>query len=369
MVFGGTDRERVVLNESTMWSGSNQDADLPEAYKVLPEIRRLLLNGDNVQANELMQKSFVCKGPGSAGAAYGKYQTFGDLIVESPHDEVEDYRRVLDLDRAVTTIQYRSGGYRYERQAFVSAPKDVFVYRWVTTKPGGLTFTALLQRSERATTRAENGDFLLEGSLDSGQDGVQGVRFQGRLRVVAKGGSVTADGNGIHVNSATEATFVFSAGTNMFDPDYSLHAKQSVDRASATSFAELEREHIRDYQRFFHRVRLRLPEGPSARLPTLDRLIAASKGEDDPSLAALYFNFGRYLLISGSRPDSPLPTNLQGIWAEEIDTPWNGDFHRLPSRPECADELLAGRDDEPIRLCDAASETDPAPSPEWRKDG
>lgn len=327
MVFGAVDRERVVLNESTMWSGSRQDADLPGAYKVLPLIRKLLLDGENAQAQELLQKSFVCKGPGSSGPAYGKYQTFGDLIIESPHEEISDYRRVLDLDRAVTTIEYRSGGYRYERQALASAPRNVFVYRYVTNKPAGISCTAHLQRKERATARIEQGDFVLEGVLDSGQPHVDGVKFQGRLRVVAKGGSVTTDEHGIHVEGASEATFFFTAATDMFDRNYADNARQKLAKAVPIDFDILLNEHVHDYQRFFHRVRLSLPMGPSAHLPTPERLVAASKGEDDPSLAALYFNFGRYLLISGSRPDSPLPTNLQGIWAEEIDTPWNGDFH------------------------------------------
>jgi alpha-L-fucosidase 2 len=327
MVFGAVNHERVVLNESTMWSGSRQEADLPEAYKALPLIRKLLLNGDNVEANDLVQKSFVCNGPGSGGAAYGKYQTFGDLIIDSPQGEFVDYRRVLDLDRAVTTIDYRTGGYRYERQAFASAPRNVFVYRFTTNKPAGISFTATLQRKERATTRMEHGDFILEGALDSGQVGVRGVTFQGRLRVRVKGGSLATDEQGIHVNGAKEAILYFSSGTDMFDPNYAALAKQQLAQAFAMDFTKLRQEHIHDYQKFFHRVRLQLPQGPSAHLPTPERLVAASKGEDDPSLAALYFNFGRYLLISGSRPDSPLPTNLQGIWAEETDTPWNGDFH------------------------------------------
>ncbi len=330
MVFGVTDRERVVLNESTMWSGSRQDADLPEAYKVLPKIRKLLNDGDNVQAQELVQKSFVCKGPGSSGAtSTASYQTFGDLIIESPHEAVTDYRRVLDLDRAVTTIDYRAGGYRYERQAFASAPRNVFVYRFSTDNPAGLTFRAFLQRKECATIRIEHGDFILEGGLDSGQVGVEGVKFQGRLRVVAKGGSITTDEQGIHFSGANEATFFFTAGTeHVRSQDMrTTQGKSSPRLPSSISMSWAYRSTFLNYQKFFHRVRLRLPEGPSAHLPTLKRLEAASKGEDDPSLAALYFNFGRYLLISGSRPNSPLPTNLQGIWAEEIDTPWNADFH------------------------------------------
>ncbi|RYG23950.1 glycoside hydrolase family 95 protein [bacterium] len=327
MVFGGIGRERVVLNESTMWSGSPQDADREDAHKVLPRIRELLLRGDNEEASRLVQENFVCKGPGSGGAAYGRYQTFGDLVVQSPEKEFTDYRRVLDLDRAVTTVTYRSGGVNFIREAFTSAPAQTFAYRYRADRKGKIAFDARLTRPEGAVGRAEGSDYILEGQLDSGNPSIPGVQFNGRLRVSTKGGSVRTDNEGIHVEGADEATLVFSADTSMFDGDFAKRTKNHVDTASGKSFTNLEQEHVKDYQRFFRRVDLRLPEGASAHKPTLERLQANKNSEDDPSLAALYFNFGRYLLIGSSRPDSPLPANLQGIWGDEINTPWNGDFH------------------------------------------
>ncbi|RYG33655.1 glycoside hydrolase family 95 protein, partial [bacterium] len=300
MVFGGVAKERVVLNESTMWSGSPQDADRHEAHKVLPEIRAHLLKGENKEANDLVQKNFVCEGPGSGGPKYGCYQTFGDLLIESPEAEATDYRRVLDLDRAVTTVSYRSGGVDYIREAFASAPSNVVVYRYRANARGKISFDAKLSRPERALARADGNDYIIGGGLDSGNPDVLGVRFNGRLRVIAKGGSVLTDGNGVHVQGADEATLVFSAGTSMFDADFEAQTESRVDAAAAKGFAVLEREHVRDHQGFFRRVKLELPEGPSANKPTLDRLTADDGGEDDPSLAALYFNFGRYLLIGSS---------------------------------------------------------------------
>ena len=326
-VLGGVGRERVVLNESTMWSGSPQNADRKDAYKVLPRIRELLLRGDNDEANRLVQENFVCEGPGSGGAAYGRYQTFGDLVIDSPEKEFTNYRRVLDLDRAVTTITYRSNGVSYVREAFVSAPAQALIYRYKADQKGKIAFDARLTRPERATGRADGTDFVLEGQLDSGNPSIPGVRFNGRLRVLTKGGSVRIDAGGIHVQGADEATLVFSANTSMFHSDFADWAESDVAKAASRKVDDLEREHVKDHQRFFRRVDLRLPEGPSAHKPTLERLQANDKGEDDSSLAALYFNFGRYLLIGSSRPDNPLPANLQGIWAEEINTPWNGDFH------------------------------------------
>lgn len=332
MVFGGVGADRVVLNESTVWSGSPQDADNPDAYKSLPEIRRLLLAGDNRAAQALLQQNFVCKGPGSGQGAskdgpYGCYQVFGNLELKFPSETGENYRRVLDLDQAVATVEYDAGGVRYRREAFVSHPAKVVVYRISASRPGAVAFTAGLSRPERAAVRTEKGQLVLEGQLASGNPTIPGVKFLGRLAVVTSGGRCTPDGNGIRVDGADEATVLWSAGTDMFDKNFEAKVANQLARASKMPFAKLKSDHVNDHQRFFRRVSLALPEGPSAKLPVLKRLQAAKAGEDDPSLAALYFNFGRYLLIGSSRPDSPLPSNLQGIWAEEVLTPWNGDFH------------------------------------------
>lgn len=327
MIFGGVGHERVVLNESSMWSGSPQDADREDAHEVLPKIRALLMSGDNVEAEALMQKNFVCKGPGSGGKQYGCYQTFGALEIDSPDQAFTDYVRVLDLDRAVASVRYRTKGTSYSREAFTSAPAQVMAYRYRADRPGAITFVAKLTRAERAATKIDGNDFVIHGQLDSGNPAIGGVRFDGRLRVIAKGGHVHTEADGIHVDQADEATLLFSAGTSMFSEDFAATAKNRIDAAAQKSFDKLEQESTKDHQRFFRRVKLDLPEGPSAAKPTLDRMEATDKGEEDPSLAALYFNFGRYLLISSSRPDSQLPANLQGIWAEEVNTPWTGDFH------------------------------------------
>ena len=151
MVFGGVARDRVVLNESTMWSGSPQDADRPEAYKVLPEIRRLLLADENRKAQDLLQRNFICKGPGGSGPAYGCYQTFGDLTVETPSKNSTDYLRALNLDQAIATVTYTEGETRFARETFVSAPAQVIAYHLTADRSGQINFTAQLSRKERAT--------------------------------------------------------------------------------------------------------------------------------------------------------------------------------------------------------------------------
>ncbi|MCW5941839.1 MAG: glycoside hydrolase family 95 protein [Fimbriimonadaceae bacterium] len=332
MVFGGVVKERIVLNESTMWSGSPQDADRPEAYRVLPEIRRLLLEGKNSEAQALLQNEFVCRGAGSGFGSgkdvpYGCYQVLADLELAFAEGEATGYRRSLDLDRAVTTVAYEQNGVRFVRETFVSAPAQVVAIRLRADRRGRLTFAVRLTRPERGATHIDDGDLVLSGALASGVPGRDGVRYEGRLRVRAKGGFVRTEPDAIRVEGADEAVLLFSAGTSMVDDRFAARAKARVEGAATRSFGALEAEHVRDHRSFYRRSKLTLPQGPSAYKPTPERLVAVAKGEEDPSLAALLYHFGRYLLIGSSRPDSPLPANLQGLWAEELQTPWNGDFH------------------------------------------
>ena len=328
MVFGGTDSERVVLNEATMWSGSPQDADNPDAHLVLPEIRKLLLAGDNKAAQELLQKNFVCKGAGSGSGngkdvPYGCYQTFGDLNITAPTASVSEYRRVLNLDSAVSTITYTSNGTHFKREAFVSAPAKVFVYRFTADKPGQESLTVGFERKERAEATVTDNTIAIQGQLESGSPDQQGVKFKGIVKVLASGGQTSQTANGIQVTNADEVTILFSAATSFEGSDFLFTPTDAVTAASGKPYEELKAEHVKDYQSFFRRVSLKLPTSADVTKTTVERM----KNPHDPSLAALYFNFGRYLLISSSRPDSPLPANLQGIWAEEYQTPWNGDFH------------------------------------------
>ncbi|MBS1726193.1 MAG: glycoside hydrolase family 95 protein [Armatimonadetes bacterium] len=321
MVFGDPKTERVVLNESGMWSGGPQDADREDAHLFLAQIRQLMAEGRHVEAEAMTQAHFTCKGPGGAGPLFGCYQVFANLLLEVAEAGFSDYRRVLDLDSAVATVSYRSGGVHFTREAFVSAPHQAFVYRLIADRPGTVSFSASLQREAAATVRVDGNDLVIEGKLDPG------VGFKGRLKIMATGGKVGVRGTSLFVEGADEAVLIFTAGTSLNDADFERTVDAQIEAASSTNYAELKAKSIEDHRHYFRRVELTLPAGPLAKKPTVERLKANIKGEGDPSLAALLFHFGRYLLISGSRPDSPLPTNLQGIWAEELQTPWNGDFH------------------------------------------
>lgn len=330
MVFGGIQDERIVLNESTVWSGSPQDADREDAFKVLPEIRRLLLTNQPKKAQELLQANFVCRGPGSSqgkNGQFGCYQVLGNLRIRYDHETAKDYSRQLDLETATSTTTYATGGTQFTRESFVSAPDQVFVYR-VTSK-GTKKINALvsMDRAENASTRVEGDGMTLGGQLPSGHPGILGLRYQGNLKVITVGGSKEPSESGIQVRDADEMLILVSAGTTMFDKDYALTCAKQLSAAAKRSYRDLLQRHVRDYQKFFNRVDLQLPTSKNEELPTVQRMAELAKGTSDPTLCALYFNFGRYLLISSSRPDSPLPANLQGLWAEEIQTPWNADFH------------------------------------------
>lgn len=344
MIFGGTNDETVVLNESGMWSGSPQDADRPHAADHLPEIRRLLFAGENAAAEKLMNAVFTCQGAGSghgkaANLPYGCYQTLGKLRIHfltSPDDRVDEYRRELDLRDAIARVSYVQGNVHHSREAFVSAVDQVFAYRLHADKDKTISCDVILQRDERnEVSTVGNNELVMTGQLADGVQAGQGVRYCARLWVQTVGGSVTAVDGTLQVRDASSVLLLASAATDnpslvdnpMADPEAATRTQ--LDAVADTPFEEMRQRHTLDFHRYYDRVSLRLGgEGAPADspLPTNARLLAFTEGTPDNELAALYFNFGRYLLISSSRPGGR-PANLQGIWAEQIQTPWNGDWH------------------------------------------
>lgn len=345
MLFGGIEETRIVLSESGMWSGSPQNADRPGAAEALPEIRQLLLEGRNVEAEELVNKHFTSAGEGSghgvgADVPYGCFQTMGNLRLKfddnGPEHNVENYRRELDLETARSRISYTKDGVRHVREGFVSAPDNVFVYRLTVDEPGELGFTVQLDRPERATTVVrDNRDLEMYGELNNGWEYGRGVRYSTRVRIARCDGEVTVGSGSLQVSGATEVVLMLSGATDIKTftgrevYDSRETSREDLDKAEIRAFADLKSRHEADYQRYFDRVSLQLGSEElwnRRQMSTEARLKAFQKGEPDPDLAALYFDFGRYLLISSSRPGG-LPANLQGIWAEKIQTPWNGDWH------------------------------------------
>lgn len=333
MPDGGVFREKITLNDITMWSGTFEDTRNPEALKYLPQIRQLLLEGKNDEAQQLMYKHFSCGGRGSNGgngadAPYGSFQLLGNLNIrysfqDSSSQEYSDYRRGLSLGRAFAWTDFRKGKVKYRREYFVSHAEDIIVIKLTADRKEQLYFDVEIDRPERFSCYSNDGVVYMTGQLNNGTDG-NGNRYMAQMKIVTEDGKQVADSAEIHVKGATTAYIFLSAGTLLWDKDYIQRLEALMDEAVKMEYRELFERHIAVWKEKFDRVELDL--GPQAdSLPTDRRLHYFQKNED-PALAALYFQYGRYLMISGTR-ENTLPLNLQGLWANTVRTPWNGDYH------------------------------------------
>ena len=328
---GGVFNEKIVLNDITLWSGGPQDANNYEAYKSLPEIRKLIMEGKNEEAQELVNKNFVCVGPGSGGARWGKYQTLGALELDYGYDlkgekEPSIYQRKLPLDQAVATTEYTINGQSFKREYFTSFGDDVAVIRLTASAPGSINVKLSLTRPERFSVKTLGNELQMAGQLDNGTDG-KGMRYLTRVQAKLTGGTLEAEKDALVIKGSTEVLIYVSAATDFRGYDYIGKSKTLLANAMAKSYATQKSNHIAKFSKFFKRVNIDLGAGTSSGNTTDLRLDNYYKGfASDPALAALFFQFGRYLTISSTRVGL-LPPNLQGLWAKEVNTPWNGDYH------------------------------------------
>jgi alpha-L-fucosidase 2 len=337
MVFGDVNRERIQLNEKTLWSGSPNDENNPEAFAALAEIRRLLFAGKYKEATELTLKTQVCKGPGSgqgngADVPYGTYQTLGDLWLEFDRkSDYASYRRELDLERGVVTITYSQDGIDFKREIFTSYPDRALVVNISASKKGAINFRAMLNRPERFATKASQDVLMMYGSLKNGKGG-DGMKYAVQLKAITRGGSTKTSDTSLSIVNSDAVSLILTAATDYklayptFIGDDPVKTSQvQLAKASSYTFENLLKRHVRDHQSLFNKVSLNLSRISADTTPT-DRRLANQRNADDLHLQELYFQFGRYLLIASSREGS-LPANLQGLWANTIQTPWNGDYH------------------------------------------
>jgi len=325
---GGVTTETIVLNDITLWSGSQQDANNYDAYKSLPEIRKLLFEGKNDQAQQLVDKNFICVGPGSGGPRWGCFQMLATLKLDFAYGTgtYTNYRRTLSLDSAISTSTYTINGVTYKKEYFTSFSTDVDIIRISADKPNSISCTISIDRPEKRTITTDNNTMKMEGQLDNGTDG-KGMRYLAKVQAVIKDGSQHTEDNKLVINGATELILYISAGTDFKDPHYATTTADLLAKAIREPYTSEKKNHINNYQRLFNRVALNL--GPNNRedLPTNERLIAFQKTpHEDNGMAALFYQFGRYLSISSTRVGL-LPPNLQGLWANQVHTPWNGDYH------------------------------------------
>jgi len=328
LILGGIENERIVLNEDSVWSGGPYNSDNPAALPALAEIRRLLFAGRYAEAERLTMATQ--KGLTFAGREdFGCYQILGELrLAFDGKGPATDYRRALDLETAVARVRYRQNGATFTREAFVSAPDQAIVLRLACDRPAGLRFTAALTRSECAATTAWGTDGLVMAGRMKGPDGKtpNGERFIAHLKAVIPNGRAAVTDAALRIEGADEALLIIGAATDYRGGPFETRSAEQVARAAAKPFDALRDAHVADYRNLFRRVTLDLGGNEAASRPTNERLEAVKRGASDPALVALYFQFGRYLLISSSRPGD-LAANLQGLWADTIQTPWGGDYH------------------------------------------
>jgi alpha-L-fucosidase 2 len=282
-----------------------------------------------------MNEQRTCFKEGRAGAGtYGSYQTLGDLNLEFAllSGTPTAYRRWLDIGEAVAGVSFKAGEDTWTRELFSSAVDQVIVMRIACSRKGAVGFDARLSRVQWAETKQTGRDTLTMTGTSMGQPG--DLKYEAQVRVLAKGGSVSAVGDKIMVKDADEAVILIAAGTDYIldyaksykGPDPHAAVGKALNSASARNFAVMKADHIKDYQRYFNRVSLNLGRTANASLPTDQRLRRFSAGEEDPALVSLFYQFGRYLLISSSRPENLVPSNSQGIWGDGLRLPWGCDY-------------------------------------------
>ena len=353
MVYGGVDDEKIQLNEGTIWAGGPYDSINPKAYETIQQVRDLLMQGKTKEAFDDYMTGAL-----SIQATQPNYQTLGEINCRFalPPGPAENYRRSLDLDAAVARVTYTIGGVTYTRETFVSSPDRVLVCRITADQPGKISFTASLSSKQKIETRVDGNDLVMLGTGSDVPKWSKGmIAFSARLTAKNDGGTVTVAPGGITVAGANSVTLVLGTGTNYVNyHDLSgggdALAKGFVAQASAKAYGDLLAAHEADYQKLFKRVTLDLGKGEGANWTTDERVRRFTEGKD-PGFPALLYQYGRYLLISCSRPGGQ-PATLQGIWCEGLSNPWgsrytvniNTEMNYWPAETtnlsECSDPLF-----------------------------
>jgi alpha-L-fucosidase 2 len=331
MPDGGVMQEDIVLNDITLWSGAPQDANNYNANQKLPEIQKLLLEGKNDEAQALINKDFICTGKGSGAEPFGCFQTLGRLGIAFHYDgpanaHFTNYSRQLSLNNATAACSYKIGDVTYNREYFTSFGNDVGIVKLTASVAGKLNFEVSLSREERATVRVTGNKLEMAGQLENGTDG-KGMQYIALLSMKLTGGKISGANNKLIVKNATEVLLYFSAKTSYKDDSYRQHAQQLLDKAMLVDYVTEKKRHDSKFANLYSRMHFELGPSDADKLPTdqrLEKFYNATMPDND--LTVLFYQYSRYLSISSSRVGL-LPPNLQGLWANEIHTPWNGDYH------------------------------------------
>ncbi|MCH7414368.1 glycoside hydrolase family 95 protein [Belliella sp. R4-6] len=340
MIFGGVHEERIQLSEHSMWSGSPQVSDNPNAILYLDSIRTLLFDGKYAEATQMANKTQIAEGKGSdfgngAKSQFGSFQKLGDLWLSVDHSvegEIENYNRELDLSTGIVSVTYSIKDVNYFREYFCSYPDQVMVMRLTSDKPNAFSLKAKLDRPERFHSTFDGNDLIIEGALDNGL-GEDGLSYQGRLRIMNTSGNIYNNDTSISTKKTDDVVLIFGADTDHLleypsynsNLDFQTIIKDRIDKASQKKYCELMNIHMMDHSNLFDRVKFNLNTGRDG-IETESMLENFKNGNRNPHLYELLFQYGRYLLIASSRPGS-LPANLQGVWTNKLQSPWNGDYH------------------------------------------
>ena len=326
MIFGGPANEQLQLNEDTLYAGSPYDPNNPEALKALPEARRLIFEGKYKEAHDLVGAKMMAQ-----PIKQMPYEPVGDLKLSFPgHDNVTNYRRQLDLNTAIATVSYKVGPTTFTREVFVSPVDQVILVRLTADTPHGLNFSATFETPQKATVSTDGNSVLVLRGVNGDAFGIKGgLNFEALAVVVTPSGESVAENQKIVVRNADSAVVLIAAATSYISYKNTNGNPRAIARshlvaAGRKSFEQMRAAHVREHQRLFHRVKLDLGRTSAADLPTDQRPAQFLQGLD-PHLATLYFQYGRYLLISSSRPGSQ-PANLQGIWNHLMTPPWESKY-------------------------------------------
>ncbi|MCW3108321.1 MAG: hypothetical protein JWQ09_2827 [Segetibacter sp.] len=326
MVFGNPEKEVLKLNEATIWSGSPSRNDGPEALAALPEVRRLIFEGKYADASKLA--ALKIKSNKNNGM---NYQLAGDLNLDFPgHDQFKNYYRELNIETAVAKTSYTVNGVKFIRTVFVSQPDQAIIMRLTADKPSSITFNASLSSKQKSTATVNGTNELVLSGISSEKDGVPGaVKFTALARIKSEGGTIASNDNNVSVTKADAVTVYISIATNFVNykdisADENKRAAAYLNNALLKPYQKLLEGHIAAYKKYFKRVTLDLGTTDSVKNPTDIRIRDFASG-NDPQLVALYFQFGRYLLISSSQPGGQ-PANLQGIWNDKMSPPWGSKY-------------------------------------------
>ncbi len=326
MVYGNVEKEIIQLNEHTVWSGSPNRNDNPLALAALPEIRKLIFEGKQKEAEQLANKVIITK------KSHGQmFEPVGNLeLIFNRHENYSDYYRELDIEKALTKTSYVVGGVTYTREVLASLPDRVIVMRLSASKPRSVSFLATFSTPQpNAKIKSTSNELIISGTTID-HEGVEGkIKFKGIARIKPEGGTLVANDSSLTVKNASAVTIYISIASNFnsyndISGNENERAADYLNKAFPKSFSQIQKAHVAAYQKYFNRVKLDLGVTDAAKLPTDERL-TYFRTTNDPQLATLYFQYGRYVLISASQPGGQ-PANLQGIWNNKMKPPWDSKY-------------------------------------------